>query len=458
MATIIAPNSIFTKAGSPVIVQVKPGYLNSVYSEYSIYELSSKLPRYNTVLSRVLNMGLSDIPLIQFSKLDNFNYITGLFDGPTIEDLAQDPRVQTIWKDGINISISQYPYASADYTYSSPAPKSKVLYFTSLQEIRHLVGADVANSKGFTGSGIVAVDEDTGGDERNPMLAGRLIKQTAIEGLYTDGSNHGSWTASAIGGRMMIDHTFTNLNPGKPPVVNQGMAPDCTLYEIKALGFIVGTGTDSMLLKGMNMTIDDNADVWNASWGGVETYAKPEDSPFYTPLNVFLQKNIIPVVASGDSGPQEGTTDTPGDMPQVLTVGSINAVSNSNPMFGSAGEVSGFSGRGMTAFGTIKPDTTTYGAIIDGATGPVLDLAYEHIPHEAVAIAGTSMSAPIVSGLAVLMRQAHKQLLNKILTVDEIKTMLSELGENPKNNDVGWGPITWQMYENWLSTQYGVKI
>jgi len=47
--------------------------------------------------------------------------------------------------------------------------------------------------------------------------------------------------------------------------------------------------------------------------------------------------------------------------------------------------------------------------------------------------------------------------VGKLLTIDEIKRMMAELGES-KNNATGWGLITWGMWETWLSTQYGVEI
>ena len=68
-----------------------------------------------------------------------------------------------------------------------------------------------------------------------------------------------------------------------------------------------------------------------------------------------------------------------------------------------------------------------------------------------------SMATPHVAGLLALMYEAHVKLLGKELTVHEIKEMMSKLGHE-KNNDSGWGSISWRLYEQWLETQYGVKI
>ncbi|GAH30906.1 unnamed protein product [marine sediment metagenome] len=53
--------------------------------------------------------------------------------------------------------------------------------------------------------------------------------------------------------------------------------------------------------------------------------------------------------------------------------------------------------------------------------------------------------------------ECHGRVLSKKLTVEEIKRMMSELGLE-KNNTVGWGAITWETYEKWVSSQYGVEL
>lgn len=463
MARLFVRNEAFVKAAAPVII--KPLDQSKFLNDYGMFELSSSRPQG---LFNIARQVLPNISLTEFHAL-SFGYVTGVWSGPDIETMAQDPNVHTIWPDGFK-SILQYfpvgvPYPvadpnhiySADTRIKNPLTKqSKVLNFTSMEMVRQLVGADVANAKGFTGRGVTVQVNDTGGHKNNPATP-QLERQTTIKGIYMDENSHGEWTASAIAGRKVEDRTFTMLNPGKAPVVNQGIAPDVRIIEVKALGFVVGTGTDSMLLKSLDDVMTNKADVTSNSWGGKETLTNETDSPYYDIIQKFKQNNIIPVFASGDSGPSPKTCDTPGDLTDVLTVGSYNAVSNAGSSFGDAGQVSGFSGRGPTVFGTFKPDTIAPGSNIDSAIGPVLDLAYEHIPHDANAISGTSMSCPIVAGLVALMRQAHAQLLGMVLTLDEIKTMLRELG-HPKNNNDGWGMISWQMYEYWLSTQYGFSF
>ena len=83
--------------------------------------------------------------------------------------------------------------------------------------------------------------------------------------------------------------------------------------------------------------------------------------------------------------------------------------------------------------------------------------SYTGVVHPFQAMAGTSMATPHIAGLVTLMRQAHRQLLGKVLTVDEVKEVLKSSGIE-KTNDYGWGPLTWDLYLNYLETTYGLKL
>lgn len=474
MTVIVTDTSILSSPASPIIFKTKSGTANSVAQDYYDIELSHQSLRrgggpasrlYNDVTSLSIptsillqNKGLPT--MTSFAIMPDFDYVVGVWGGPDVLDIASDSRVETMWRDTVSKRIlsTGIPYAIAgpDYTYSVKTSRSAVMNFTSLQEIRRLVGADVANSKGYTGKGVNAVDIDTGGHKLNPMTT-RLKKYTTIPGFYTDECSHGEWTASAMGGTKATDRTFSRANPTKQPVVNEGMAPESNLMEIKSLGFVVGTGSDSMLLKGLAMALSLKADTVNCSWGGTVSSTTPELDPYYIPMQKLKDSNAIVCVASGDSGPGTGTCDSPGSLPNVLTVGSINAVSNAQSMFGKAGYASGFSSRGPVYGQSIKPDTTSYGAIIDGAIGPVLDASYTHVVHSYQAIAGTSMSTPIVNGLVTLMKQLYRDTIGVPLTLDEIFKMLSSMGHK-KNNTDGWGMLTWPMIEEWVKLKYGVAV
>jgi len=114
--------------------------------------------------------------------------------------------------------------------------------------------------------------------------------------------------------------------------------------------------------------------------------------------------------------------------------------------------------RGPTPDGRIKPDCVAPGVNIHAPCTGLLDRAGDNTAvNNYSPLSGTSMATPHVSGLLALMREAHSKTIGRVLTTDEVKKMLEALGHE-KNNEDGWGVITWDMYEMWMETQYGVRL
>ncbi|MEM4746397.1 MAG: S8 family serine peptidase, partial [Metallosphaera sp.] len=259
--------------------------------------------------------------------LSRFNQYIGLFGPIDLASLYDSKIVTKVWEVKTK-TILQFPYVTNQngiFTVQKSSWKAP-MNFTSTYWTRQLIGADVANSMGFTGQGITTTVIDTGGTQLNKQTP-RLKKYTVVDLNYSDTIGHGEWCASCIGGQMAVDDTFSALQ-GKQ-VVCQGMAPACNLQEIKALDYVIGTGTDAQLLHALNKAIDIGSDVISCSWGGSETASQPQDDPYYNALQALVNNNVIPVFAAGNSGPNPGTVASPGWLPQALTVGAYNAVDNS---------------------------------------------------------------------------------------------------------------------------------
>ncbi|MEM0099125.1 MAG: S8 family serine peptidase [Thermoplasmata archaeon] len=450
----------------PVLIETYPGKVNEISDWiYNNFELT----KYKPIASEYS-------PLFEFSTIKSFNLISSVVSGPDIDIINSDPDVMNIYLNRQkNILQAIFPVVPPSEVYNVPiginiphplkgqtgTVSGKYMYFTSMEAIRHLVGADIANQSGYTGNGIKVAVVDTGATWFNEYTRGKIIKQTAIPPIFTDANGHGEWCTSAIVGRKCQDHTFTNIN--KSPVINQGIAPDATLYSIKGLGYVIGTGSDSMLIRALEIALEDKVNVVSCSWGGSASgLNKPEDSPYYNVFNKLLSANIIPVVAAGNSGPKSNTIADPGDLPNVLTVGATNVVSNPSP-FGEAGTVAEFSSRGPTNWATIKPDIVGPGAIIDSGITGVLSGAYTHWVHEAQALAGTSMATPIIAGLITLMDQAFYQNMNRYMTLNDIQDMFNTLPSSyyynyEKNNQFGYGFLTWNWFTEYMKIKYGIII
>jgi subtilisin family serine protease len=97
-------------------------------------------------------------------------------------------------------------------------------------------------------------------------------------------------------------------------------------------------------------------------------------------------RGILIVTAAGNDGPGYRTIVTPGDADSVITAGAEDSL----------GTITGFSSRGPTADGRLKPDLTAPGLDICTVTGTSLSR-----------LAGTSFATPLLAASAALVKQLH---------------------------------------------------
>ena len=98
---------------------------------------------------------------------------------------------------------------------------------------------------------------------------------------------------------------------------------------------------------------------------------------------------ILVVTAAGNQGPGFRTLDTPGDARAVITAGAEDSL----------GTITGFSSRGPTADGRLKPDLTAPGLDVCTDAGGSLGR-----------LAGTSFATPLLAASAALMKQLQPTL------------------------------------------------
>ena len=298
------------KAVSPIIIESTAGAFSQLRASLEqIVPVNLLETQFHTFLPRV--MGVIEVPLTKFKEMSTFNMIGTALSPDLIEEVAQLRNVKTIYPDNI-IWASSVPLAGV---YKDRKGKD----FTSTLWTKKLLGLDVANSKGFTGNGITAAILDTGARKTHPMLHRVEIRSAMPEkgGSGLDGNGHGSWCNSCVGGTPSQDPRYN--------VPVEGMAPNCNLLSIQCLGFIIGMGMDSDIIKAMEMSIQMGAKVVSMSLGG-DTAPKDSENPEAKAINDMVGKGIIPCIAAGNSGPKSSTVGTPGTCLNSLTVGAWDEI------------------------------------------------------------------------------------------------------------------------------------
>jgi subtilisin family serine protease len=422
------------RVASPVIVETEEGAFNRVRDLLrEIVPTHLLETRFHTFLPRLRQ--LIEFPLAKWKEIKAFNMVSTILTPSLIEEVAQWREVRMIYPEYLKWALQIVPREGMFKDYRDRP-------FTSTYWTKRALGLDRANRQGFTGRGIITAVIDTGARVLHEQLRG-VRALTAIPekgGSGEDSSGHGSWCVSTVGGAYGLDRRYN--------VPAEGMAPECALVSIQALGFIIGMGTSSDMIKAMEMAAGLGAKVVSMSLGSAEA-PKDENNAEAKAINELVARGIIPVVAAGNAGPEPGTIGTPGSCLNSLTVGSVSPFT---------GEISDFSSRGPTAGdGYVKPDIVAPGERVNSALVGFLDEMTDPTQKRYGPISGTSMATPHAAGLVTCMAQLYRERIGRELTVDEVKRMMESLGR-PKDNDYGWGPLTWDMVEEWCASEYGIAL
>lgn len=309
---------------------------------------------------------------------------------------------------------------------------------------------------GYTGKGAIVAVVDTGVDPFNPLLADTWYGGTHNAIYYLpDGTPalvdftgegyypmhpHGTFCACEIAGldspaaRVAYVRKVYGWWPVPDWVNFTGVAPDAKIMGIKVL-CSAGWGWSTWIMAGIEWAIDHGAHVVSMSLGGISPVADSDVMSLF--VNKAAEKLLL-VIAAGNTGPGAGTVATPGAAMKALTVGasiSLKCVGDIgypvwwmyvNETYVSAGYggVIDFSSRGPTTTLMPKPDVVTPGCFVASVVYAPWTGNYT------VQIwAGTSMSTPLVSGIAALAIQAFLEK-GYLPTPTELKQLLKSCCED----------------------------
>ncbi|MFK4761984.1 S8 family serine peptidase [Microbacterium sp. ZW T5_45] len=249
------------------------------------------------------------------------------------------------------------------------------------------------------GDGVRIAVIDTGVGRVAGTLDDAVVDGTDVSGSGTaDGrtplgaidGNHGSWVASLAAGRGAADGTGM-----------VGVAPEADILSI-SVGFGAAASVPfvEQVANGMKWAVDHGADVinlsfttntleWDPSWDEAFLYAFDHD--------------VVVVVAAGNRGSGTSIIGAPATIPGVLTVGGVDQTGNASLEASTQGITIGVSAPSEGLLGT-------------SADGTVMQWD------------GTSGAAPIVAGIAALVRSAHPDLSAANVINRIIKTAVPAAG------------------------------
>ncbi|GAA3449753.1 FG-GAP-like repeat-containing protein [Dactylosporangium matsuzakiense] len=297
-------------------------------------------------------------------------------------EIAKDPAVS-----GVSLNYRR----KANSTPNDPG------YTFNDQDYLNTVRLPQAWDRSMGSSDQVIAVVDGGVDGTHPDLVGRVlagydaIANTAIAaGANSDGNGHGTMVAGIAGAN-------TNNGAGITSV-----AWNARIMPVKVLD-AAGSGYDSDIAEGVAWAADHGARIINMSLGG------PGDSQvLHDAVTYATNKGALIVASAGNDF--DDTVQYPAAYPEVLAVAGTDA----------SGKVTDFSSRGDW----VDVAAPAFGIVSTGAD------------HGYFKGNGTSYSAPIVAGVAALMR-ANNAALTPAQLIATIKATARDAG--PRGLDPYYG-------------------
>jgi bacillopeptidase F len=329
-----------------------------------------------------------------------------------IQELASLPGIEQIRPDEVIRvpEITYAPLATPEWNISA-------------------INAPALWNQGFTGSGVVVANMDTGVDMDHPDLSSKWRGGT---NSWYDPNNEHDAPHDADGHGTGTMGVMVGGDSGGTAI---GVAPGAQWIAVKIFND-AGDSSYSVIHQGFQWLLDpdedpdtdDAPDVVNNSWGLDNINdCSPQALEFQPDIQELKEAGIAVVFAAGNYGSGSSTSISPANYPEGLAVGAVNQSLN----------IASFSSRGPSACGgDIFPEVVSPGVSVKTA-----DLTFGgQFPNSYAYVSGTSFAAPHVAGAIALLLSAFPDL-----TVDELELALKQsafdLGATGADNTYGYGLI-----------------
>jgi hypothetical protein len=316
--------------------------------------------------------------------------------------LAQDPVFQRIQPLGRwRIPRGRDPAAPAPVAMLAGAdtcgPAGDPTYGPSNMPYR-LLGLRGLADHGVDGAGVRIAILDAGFNTLNPAFTGvtvtaqydfvfgdTVVRNQPNDSLFLDPQFHGTavWSlfAGSVPGRLVGIARGAAFLLAKTEDVRSETRVEEDNY-VAALEWADSIGVDIASSSLGYLTFDNGFSYTPSELNGdVAVTSVAADSA--------AAHGILVVTAAGNAGPGFRTLLTPGDAKSVITAGAEDSLGN----------IAGFSSRGPTADGRLKPDLTAPGVAVCVVTGSTMGR-----------LNGTSFATPLLAAAAALVKQEQPAL------------------------------------------------
>ena len=413
-----------------------------------IYNSALSLLSEKSIERRIKNMGeeelitFEDLPIKQDYisqieelgiKIENrlrwFNAVTAYLTEDEKIKVASHSFVEKI--ETVRKFVFKSPEVNeASFLLKQPTNQFSFDYGPSFGQLQ-LSDVPAVHSKGITGEGVLLGLLDTGFNWKNheslkdaTIVAEYdfIFKDTSTENDSLDvpnQHNHGTLVFSIVGG----------FKEGQ--LIGSAFGADFILAKTEDIRSEKHIEEDNYAAA-LEWMESYGADITSSSLG-YSTFDPPEFSYTYADMDgkttivtraaeLAFRRGIVTITSAGNEGATSWRYITaPADGINTLAIGAVN----------NANEIAGFSSRGPSYDGRIKPDVVAQGVSVYCAN-PGIFSAY-------ISASGTSVSAPIASGVSALLLSAYPHLKNT-----QIRNILFETSgiSSSPNNERGYGLIS----------------
>jgi serine protease AprX len=305
---------------------------------------------------------------------------------------------------------------------AEPAVAAADLPLGAMYHVVDQIGARALWAEGYTGAGVNVAVIDTGiapveslsGEGKIVAAVDFSSDAASPETAFTDALGHGTFVSGIIAGQ----------EPGSDPALAAehpqwflGVAPDAGIVSVKVDDAVEGVNPVDVI-SGIDWVVA-NADaldigVINLSFS-TGSLAPYQGDALAAALERAWDAGIVVVTGAGNDGSAAAGLASPANDPFLIAVAGADVSDDGIAIadWSSSGD------------GVRNPDITAPGAHINSLRAPGSDADVNHpegfVDDETFKGSGTSFSAPVIAGVAALLREAHPDW-----TPDQIKAAIVE--------------------------------